>query len=107
MKCSANVSIKTLMLSIMITGVMVSAHLLTTRAWAEPKPDKKKQPAQMPTARAHAEATFINTADLVVPGQQIFGFNSFGDEKFWGDALLLHQAIEGANFWGVGPGICP
>lgn len=40
-------------------------------------------------------------------GQQIFRFDTFGDEAFWGDALKLHRAIEGAKLGGVGPGVSP
>src|SRR5215813_10101314 len=48
-----------------------------------------------------------NANDLLTDGRQIFRFNTFGDEKFWGDTLQLHKAIEGANLGGVGPGISP
>jgi hypothetical protein len=48
-----------------------------------------------------------NAAQMVKQGRQIFRFDTFGDEGFWGDTLLLHQAIEGKNFGGVGPGISP
>jgi hypothetical protein len=40
-------------------------------------------------------------------GRQIFRFDTFGDEDFWGGALRLHEAIEGANHGGVGPGLSP
>jgi hypothetical protein len=40
-------------------------------------------------------------------GQQIFRFDTFGDQDFWGGTLELHKAIEGARFGGVGPGISP
>jgi hypothetical protein len=40
-------------------------------------------------------------------GQEIFRFDTFGDEAFWGDTLKLHQAIEGAKLGGVGPGVSP
>jgi hypothetical protein len=40
-------------------------------------------------------------------GRQIFRFDTFGDEAFWGGALKLHQAIEGARFGGVGMGLSP
>lgn len=40
-------------------------------------------------------------------GRQIFRFDTFGDEAFWGDTLKLHQAIEGAKLGGVGPGVSP
>jgi hypothetical protein len=32
---------------------------------------------------------------MLAQGRQTFRFDTFGDEKFWGDTLLLHQAIEG------------
>ena len=40
-------------------------------------------------------------------GRQIFRFDTFGDEAFWGDALQLHQAIKGDALGGVGPGVSP
>jgi len=45
--------------------------------------------------------------DAIARGQQIFRFDTFGDEDFWGGALKLHQAIEGAKLGGVGPGVSP
>src|SRR5512142_832303 len=29
------------------------------------------------------------------------------DAAFWGDAIQLHQAIQGSTFGGVGPGVSP
>src|SRR5947207_2588300 len=40
-------------------------------------------------------------------GRQVFRFDTFGDEAFWGDTLKLHQAIAGAKNGGVGPGVSP
>jgi len=40
-------------------------------------------------------------------GRRIFRFDTFGDEAFWGGSLRLHEAIEGARFGGVGPGLSP
>jgi mono/diheme cytochrome c family protein len=44
---------------------------------------------------------------LFEQGRQIFRFDTFGDEAFWGDALQLHQAIKGQTLGGVGPGVSP
>jgi mono/diheme cytochrome c family protein len=44
---------------------------------------------------------------FLAQGRQIFRFDTFGDEAFWGDTLKLHQAIEGAKLGGVGPGVSP
>lgn len=48
-----------------------------------------------------------NANHLLENGRQVFRFNTFGDEKFWGDTLQLHKAISGANLGGVGSGISP
>src|SRR6516165_4340499 len=44
---------------------------------------------------------------MMKEGQQVFRFDTFDDQTFWGDALSLHQAIEGTKFGGVGPGLSP
>lgn len=46
-------------------------------------------------------------AHLIRTGREIFRFDTFGDEVFWGDALKLHQAIAGAVNGGVGGGLSP
>ena len=48
-----------------------------------------------------------NNTELISQGRQIFRFDTFGDESFWGDTLKLHQAIAGAANGGVGPGVSP
>jgi hypothetical protein len=44
---------------------------------------------------------------LIRDGRQIFRYDTFGDESFWGDALQLHRAIAGAANGGVGAGVSP
>jgi cytochrome c5 len=45
--------------------------------------------------------------ETLAEGRQVFRFDTFGDERFWGDTLRLHQAIEGTRFGGVGSGVSP
>ena len=49
----------------------------------------------------------MNAHRLIREGRQIFRFDTFGDEAFWGDTLQLHLAIEGEALGGVGPGVSP
>src|ERR1044071_3000647 len=56
---------------------------------------------------AGTQAQAKKTADLIAQGKQIFRFDTFGDEEFWGGQLQLHEAIEGEQFGGVGPGVSP
>lgn len=48
-----------------------------------------------------------NARQMVEEGRQVFRYDTFGDEAFWGDTLKLHLAIEGTKFGGVGPGVDP
>jgi hypothetical protein len=46
-------------------------------------------------------------ARLVRGGRDIFRFDTFGSEAFWGSGLRLHEAISGAANGGMGPGLTP
>jgi len=48
-----------------------------------------------------------NAERMMEQGRQIFRFDTFGDEVFWGDTIRLHQTIQGERFGGVGPGVSP
>lgn len=48
-----------------------------------------------------------NAQQLFLEGRQIFRFDTFGDEAFWGDTLKLHTAIAGKANGGIGPGVSP
>src|SRR5712691_10717303 len=48
-----------------------------------------------------------NADRMIADGRQVFRFDTFGDEAYWGDALELHKAIAGERNGGVGPGVSP
>src|SRR5437899_134151 len=56
---------------------------------------------------ANDRAINRNAENLVERGRQIFRFDTFGSQAFFGDALQLHRAIAGAKNGGVGPGVSP
>ncbi len=53
------------------------------------------------------QAINANADRMVDQGRQIFRFDTFGDNVFWGGAIKLHQGIAGAANGGVGPGVSP
>jgi len=69
----------------------------------------KAQPGSHPTVLLDSfdHTVNANAKQLIADGRQIFRFDTFGDEDFWGGTLQLHKAIEGAKFGGVGPGVSP
>jgi hypothetical protein len=45
--------------------------------------------------------------ELFEQGREIFRYDTFGSEDFWGGQLRLHEAILGEKQGGVGPGVTP
>ena len=62
---------------------------------------------EQPQAASGNQPVQTQAARLVDQGRQIFRFDTFGDEQFWGDSLKLHRAVAGAANGGVGPGLSP
>ena len=48
-----------------------------------------------------------NSERMMKEGREVFRFDTFGSEAFWGDALQLHKAIAGEKNGGVGGGVSP
>jgi hypothetical protein len=46
-----------------------------------------------------------NSERLLREGREIFRYDTFGSEAFWGGKLRLHEAIAGSAHGGVGPGV--
>src|SRR4051812_15496011 len=40
-------------------------------------------------------------------GREVFRYDTFGSEAFWGDQLHLHEAVAGEKNGGVGGGLPP
>jgi hypothetical protein len=78
---------------------LVAVVLAATRPTYGKQLKKSKKPAR--------QDVLANAADKIARGQQVFRFDTFGDEAFWGGTLRLHTAIEGAAHGGVGPGVSP
>jgi hypothetical protein len=67
---------------------------------AQAQTPKKALPDNDRQISAHAQR-------MMNEGRQIFRFDTFGSEAFWGDALQLHKAIAGEKNGGVGGGVSP
>jgi mono/diheme cytochrome c family protein len=82
-------------------SIVVAGSLLTAPAFAQPSGANDHAPLV-------TKDTIIKTAAVTIEeGRNIFRYDTYGDEAFWGDALQLHQAIQGTQFGGVGPGVSP
>jgi hypothetical protein len=78
---------------------LLTAVLAVTRTTYGKQVKKARKP--------NNQELFANAADKITRGRQVFRFDTFGDQAFWGGTLRLHEAIEGAGLGGVGPGVSP
>ena len=58
-------------------------------------------------APSHDVQNLKSALSLLDEGRAAFRHDTFGNERFWSDALKLHLAIAGTNYGGVGPGVSP
>jgi hypothetical protein len=56
---------------------------------------------------ASVHALVVNKKSMFEEGRDIFRYDTFGSEAYWGDQLKLHDAIKGEKNGGVGPGVSP
>src|SRR5687767_9695285 len=83
-----------------VIGISAIAIAMLFGAQADEPGDGKRLSENDRKIRAHAER-------LLEQGRNIFRFDTYGSEAFFGDALQLHKAIAGAKNGGVGPGVSP
>jgi len=79
--------------------VVVAGYSLQAQA------PRKAAPATSPASFDHVIDR--HSATMLGEGRQIFRYDTFGSEAFWGDALRLHEAIIGLSLGGVGAGVTP
>jgi hypothetical protein len=83
--------------------------LLLLAAWASGAKSSKTSSNSAAAAAATANDQQINNnmQAMFNQGRQIFRYDTFGDEAFWGSTLHLNQAIAGEHLGGVGGGVSP
>jgi hypothetical protein len=84
----------------MLVAAVALGVLVANRGYAQEEQQAPDELGSSTDVSGHAQ-------QLIEEGRQIFRFDTFGDEAFWGDTLKLHQAIAGADLGGVGPGLSP
>lgn len=90
----------------LLTGCV---FLVLLAAWAPGAKSKKASSNNAAAAAVPANDQQIsnNMQAMFNQGRQIFRYDTFGDEAFWGDTIHLNQAIAGEKLGGVGGGVSP
>ena len=90
-----------------ITSVAVTALATTLAAFSLSNPDDNPGACDAQAVDAPGQGCAKALVRLFEQGKDIFRFDTFGDEDYWGGKLQLHKAIQGAALGGVGPGVSP
>jgi hypothetical protein len=91
-----------------LIGVLLAAVVLAL-ACLPAMDDVPKNPAvEVEQNRGSFDARIdAHAAKMLREGREIFRYDSFGSEDFWGGQLRLHEAILGEGLGGVGGGLTP
>jgi hypothetical protein len=90
--------------------VVVRAPVGSAAEAVRPEPAGSQKKSNGPAPRTDSPFDGViakNGQDMMAQGRQIFRFDTFGSEAFWGDTLQLHKAIAGEKNGGVGSGVSP
>ena len=91
-----------------LAGALFAAALLVIACLPAMKGVPKNPAVEAEQTRTGHDARInAHAAKLLREGREIFRYDSFGSEDFWGGQLRLHEAILGAEQGGVGPGLTP
>lgn len=91
--------IKVLLLAASLT---VAVGYLSNRSRAQRSDDRSRQ-----NEKGYDQQISDNVQRMMEQGKQIFRYDTFGSEDFWGGKLRLHEAIAGEKLGGVGNGVSP
>lgn len=90
-------------LIILLVGISVAMVYSLGLGQAQ-RPD---DPSRGQNEKGYDQQINDNAQRMMDQGKQIFRYDTFGSEEFWGGKLRLHEAIAGAKLGGVGNGVSP
>lgn len=105
---SARVKVSSVFMTVL--GVLALALIFSVAEAASPASAGGKKRGDQSASRPASQfdsAISKNAQKMIEQGRQIFRFDTFGSEAFWGDTLQLHKAIAGEKNGGVGGGVSP
>jgi hypothetical protein len=92
--------------NILSIGVLATFGL-TVAPWSVQAQSVKSKKDSSAANPHYNEQIQLNAEHLFKEGRQIFRYDTFGSEDFWGGKLRLHESIAGEKLGGVGGGVSP
>jgi hypothetical protein len=88
---------------VLVASLTVAAGYLASRSRAQRDEDRSRGQNE----KEYDQQISDNAQRMMEQGKQIFRYDTFGSEDFWGGKLRLHEAIAGQKLGGVGNGVSP
>ncbi len=88
---------------LLVASLTIGAGYLSNRSRAQQSADRSRGQNE----KAYDQQINDNAQRMMEQGKQIFRYDTFGSEDFWGGKLRLHEAIAGQKLGGVGNGVSP
>ena len=85
-----------------VVGFAAACATLPKGVQTDPAVESQKAPTE-----EWSDKIEDNADSMMEKGKEIFRYDTFGSEQFWGSQLELHKAILGQKLGGVGPGVTP
>jgi len=89
-----------------VVGAALAAVLACAPAVSGVKTDPAVKAQRIPTEEFDDKIE-DHAKDMREKGREIFRYDTFGSEAFWGDKLGLHRAVAGQAYGGTGSGLTP
>ena len=88
---------------VLVASLTVAAGYLSNRSRAQ----RSEEPSRGQNEKGYDQQISENAQRMMEQGKEIFRYDTFGSEDFWGGKLRLHEAIAGQKLGGVGNGVSP
>lgn len=99
---NGNWKLMTLVKVLVLAGSLtIAVGYVSNRSRAQQSDDRIQK------AKGYDQQINDNAQRMMEQGKQIFRYDTFGSEDFWGGKLRLHEAIAGQKLGGVGTGVSP
>lgn len=73
---------------------LATVTILAISACQKPKPQQPIDSEAPAVTTGSAKASDDNSAATLAEGQQVFRFDTFGDEQFWTDTARMHEVVQ-------------
>jgi hypothetical protein len=91
----------------MMLAVVLAVLSLAVFAWGNDEHEDRRDRESKERLSAADRHIDKHGERMIDEGRQIFRYDTFGSESFWGGTLRLHEAIAGSKNGGVGAGVSP